>query len=160
MQSKKHPLIILIVIKRGALYDSLVQVLSQLPFPKHFLLASSPSELVTSLEAQPELIIAAPFTLSGKIQDYEALRHRAKASPLVIVLPEDTRGYRDAAVLLGANSIVLAARIAEDLISSVEKLLNHKRLVSGVAGQIVSKAHTCAPAGESCYETPASIPNI
>ena len=160
MRSKKHPFTILIVVKRGALYDSLIQVLSQLPFPKHFLSASSPAELVSSLGNQPGLIIAAPFTLSGKIQDYEALRHRAKASPLVTILPEDTRDYRDAAVLLGANSIVLAARIAEDLITSVERLLSRKRLVSGVAGQIASKAHTCAPAGESCYEAPASTPNI
>jgi anaerobic dimethyl sulfoxide reductase subunit A len=150
---KKHPLTILIVVKPGALCDSLVQVLSQLPFQKHFLSASCPAELISGLEDQPELIVAAPFTLSGKIQDYEVLRHRVKASPLVIVLPEDTRDYRDAAVLLGANSIVLAARIAENLIPTVKRLLSRKRLVSGVAGQIVSKAHTCAPAGESCYGT-------
>jgi anaerobic dimethyl sulfoxide reductase subunit A len=160
MRSKKHPFTILIVVKRGSLYDSLVQILSQLPFSKQFISASTPNELCTSLEARPELIVAAPFTLSGKIQDYEALRHRAEASPLVIVLPEDTCDYRDAAILLGANSIVLAAHIAENLIPSVERLLSCKRLVNGVVEQIVFKAHTCAPAGESCYEASTSTPNI
>ena len=160
MRSKKLPLTILIVVKRGYLYDSLAQVLSQLPIPKQFISASSPEELVSRLETQPGLIIAAPFTLSGKVQDYEAMRHRAKASPLVIILPEDTRDYRDAAVLLGANSIVLAAHIAENLVPSVERLLSRKRLVSGVAGQIASKAHTCAPAGEACYEAPTFARDI
>jgi anaerobic dimethyl sulfoxide reductase subunit A len=160
MRSKKHPLTVLFVVKRGALYDSLVQVLSQISFPKQFLSASSPNELYANLEARPELVIAAPFTLPGKVQDYKALRHRAEASPLIIVLPEDTRDYRDAAVLLGANSIVLAARVAEDLIPSVESLLSRKRLVSGVAGQIASKARTCAPAGEACYKASSSAPDI
>ena len=160
MRSKKHPFTILIVVKRGSLYDSLVQILSQLPFSKQFISASTPNELCDSLEARPELIVAAPFTLSGKIQDYEALRHRAEASPLVIILPEDTRDYRDAAVLLGANSIVLAAHIAEDLIPSVDELLNRKRLVNGVAGQIATKAHNCAPVGEACYDTSTSASNI
>ena len=158
--SKTHQFTILIVVKRGSLYDSLEQVLSQLDFPKQFSLASSPQELAAKLESPPELIIAAPFTLSGKIEDYELLRHRAKASPLVIILPEDTRDYRDAAVLLGANSILLARRVAEDLIPAVEGLLSRKRLVSGVAGEIASKAHSSAPAGESCYNASAPALDI
>ncbi len=157
---EKHSLSILIVVKRGYLYDSLAQVLGQLNFPKQFLQAASLEELIARLDSQPELIVAAPFTLPGKIEDYEILRHRAKASPLIIILPENTRDYRDAAVLLGANDIVLARRVAEDLIPSVERLLSRKRLVSRVVGQIAAKAHTGAPAGESCYKIPTLDQNI
>jgi anaerobic selenocysteine-containing dehydrogenase/DNA-binding NarL/FixJ family response regulator len=159
----KPSLRILIVVYHHNTFDSLVQILQRLkPLPE-FTHASTTQQVIQSLETRPDLILVDPFLIapstSGK--PFSKISRQACGSmPVIALLPEDTRSYRDAAIDMGANAAVALERAAEDLIPTIGRLLTHVNLFNGVSEQIQKAANASAPAGEAALMAPKPHSNL
>jgi molybdopterin-containing oxidoreductase family molybdopterin binding subunit len=114
------------------------------------IIATSRDELMSSSQTLPDIILAEPFAFDEPGLDLmRELKLRAPAVPLIILLPFDTRDYRDAVVRIGANGVVAAEQLTTELLPTVERLLSRARLATSVADRINQFARTSSPMGES-----------
>lgn len=145
------PLSIVIAVEHRSLGDALAQVLVQLEPPPQVQFAASPDDLHLRLHAaQPALLIVDPFTmLKSTAPDDGWIKRLIGDTPLITLLPSDTREYRDFAVRLGSNGMVTVENAATDLIPTIETVLTRADLAQGVAQQISALAERSAPLGES-----------
>ncbi|RIK54697.1 MAG: hypothetical protein DCC59_03205 [Chloroflexi bacterium] len=150
----QSPLQILFIVRQPSLCDSLAQVLSGFGSALRWTSASTPTGVARALESKLDLILADPFAMGQGdiIAYYKALRCRLRAAPLIVLLPADTPDYRDAAVQMGANYTLAWSETATELLPVMERLLERKRLITGVSKYIESAAHASAPAGAPAFD--------
>lgn len=147
------PVKIVVAVRNRCLYDTLAQILGRVSPPPDLVRAASPADICAAVAERPALIVADPFALleAHALHELHTLKRCAGVTPLLALLPADTREYRDVAVRLGANGVVVVERSATDLLPAVERLLQPAPLVDGVARRISSTAWHSAPAGEAAY---------
>jgi anaerobic selenocysteine-containing dehydrogenase/DNA-binding NarL/FixJ family response regulator len=148
----KPSLRVLIVVHHRNTFDSLVQILERLkPLPE-FIHAPTTQQVIKSLETRPDIILIDPFLVAPGASGNPILkisRQAYRSTPMIALLTEDTRSYRDAAIDMGANAAVVLERAVEDLIPTIDRLLMHVNLFNGVSEQIQKAANASAPAGEA-----------
>jgi anaerobic dimethyl sulfoxide reductase subunit A len=154
---------ILIVVHHRNTFDSLAQILKRLkPLPE-FSHAFTTQQIVKSLETKPDIILIDPFLLTSGASGNQILKISRQACgsiPIIALLSEDTRSYRDATIDMGANAAVALERAVEDLIPTIGRLLMHVNLFNGVSEQIQNAANASAPAGESVQILPRPHKNL
>ena len=140
-------------VRNRCLYDTLAQILARLSPPPRLVRAASAVDICQAVTERPTLIVADLSALleAHTTHELHTLRRCAGATPLLALLPADSREYRDVAVRLGANGMAAVERAATDLLPAVGQLLVPTPLVDGVARQIASIAQHSAPAGEAAY---------
>ena len=145
---------IVMAVRNRRLYDTLAQILGRLSPPPRLIRAASPAEMCRFTAEHPALIVADAFALleAHTSNELHTVKRCAGAAPVLALLPADAREYRDVAVRLGANGMVVVERSATDLLPEVERLLGRTPLVDGVARRISSIAQHSAPAGEAVYD--------
>ncbi len=154
------PFQILLAVPCASLRDTITQILSNNCVRLAY--AHNAENLFRSVSSQPDLILAEPFAFDEPGLDLlKRLKQQAPTIPLVVLLPFDTRDYRDAVNRMGANSIVITEELATSLWSTIERLLTRKDLDHGVTNTIAPMAQLRAPGGESAFtdhSDPSSLP--
>ncbi|HSO28188.1 MAG TPA: molybdopterin-dependent oxidoreductase, partial [Anaerolineales bacterium] len=117
---------------------------------------SSTTDLKTALQAlekAPRFVIADAFAYpeAERRRFCRAVVDRPSPLPLLLLLPADTCAYRDAAVQLGANGVVVTERVATDLIPALAQVLERFDLVQGAVARFTAFAQRSAPVGEAVY---------
>lgn len=149
----QNPLTILVIVKSRPLYDTIVQVFNRNLQNCQIIHAPSLQQIKYGFSADPHLVIADPFIETDDRQPVlrSLLKSHSGTLPLVVLIPMDTNEYRDAAIELNANGIVVAGEIATELLPVIEKVMARSSLQNRVADQIRWWAETGSPAGEAAY---------
>ena len=148
---KTHtPFQILIAVPCASLRDTISQILwddrVQLAY------AQNVQELFRPAPTQPDIIVAEPFAFGEPGLDLlKRLKQQTPTVPLIVLLPFDTRDYRDAVIRVGANSVVITEELATNLWSTIEQWLTRKECIDGVVNPISPIAQHSAPVDESVF---------
>lgn len=138
------------------LRDTISQLLAR--WPVEILPIPDREALLTQASTGPDVVLVDPFAFGEPgLNLLQRLRRAAPATLIVVLLSADTRDYRDAAVRMGANGVVITEQSTTDLLPTLQRLLARARLVNDVADRIVRAARQGAPIGASAYgESPSS----
>ena len=152
----REPVKVLVAVRQTCIFETIAHLFSDFSLPLKLTHVSSIS--ILSLKDRPDLILADLFAPQDEssLSTGKVLRTHAGNIPLVALIPADTRDYRDAAVEIGANGLVVLDQMEVDLVSVVEQVLRRSQLVNGVALRIARQARTGAPAGEAAYDRTAN----
>jgi anaerobic selenocysteine-containing dehydrogenase len=141
----------LAVLHSRALFDALAQLVGTFPAELTWLPQLGVADLPKIGALHPAFVLVDPFLLQSPDGTDLApqLRQVTGSAPIVALLPEDNRGYRDASLRMGANAAVVAEQAPHELLPILRQLLSNLRLQAGVSARIQSNAWNGAPVGES-----------
>jgi molybdopterin-containing oxidoreductase family molybdopterin binding subunit len=153
---EKPRLTLLAASRRRFLRDDLNQILMRHLSPVRIVMAASLEEIQQEIAQKPDVILLDAFTLqeSEHAGMSKGLRQMAGEIPLIVLLPADTRDYRDAAVELGANGVAILDCLATDLLRIIRNLISTTHVVTEANGRFKQTARQASPAGESTYWRP------
>ncbi|MBI5649529.1 MAG: molybdopterin-dependent oxidoreductase [Chloroflexi bacterium] len=143
------PIRILLGVPHAWLRETISQTLAQ---NGELLVAQNRHDLMAHAQTKPDVMIAEPFAFGEPGLDLlRELKARAPTVPLIVLLPFDTRDYREAAMHTGANGVIRVEDVATELAPAVSEALKRALLVNGITHQLAQIAERGAPLGEAAY---------
>jgi len=147
--SSNTPIRILLGIPHGWLRETISQTLAH---NGELLIAHTRHDLMVQALRKPDAVIAEPFAFGEPGLDLlRELKAHAPAVPLIVLLPFDTRDYRDAAMRTGANGVIIVEDVTTDLSPIINEAIKRATLVNGITNEIAQIAERGAPLGEAAY---------
>jgi anaerobic dimethyl sulfoxide reductase subunit A len=153
---------ILVIVKHHGLSDSLTQILSQLDTKVDLRVVKELPELTLDTEQDFNIILADMSILLDRefSLNLKDLRQHFPQIPLIVLLPLDTREFRDTAIHQGANGVVATDKSATDLIPTIKRLLSRSSTTNWVRHQIQKNAQNSAPKGEAAFNGDGGVLNL
>ncbi len=152
------PIRILLGVPHVWLRETISQTLAT---QAEILVAQNRQDLILQAQTKPDLMVAEPFAFGEPGLDLlRQLKSQAPAIPLIVLLPFDTRDYRDAAIRNGANGVVIVEDVTTELVPAVSEVLKRAVLVNGIADKIAHIAESGAPLGEAAYQSDLSLAQL
>ncbi|MBI5301794.1 MAG: molybdopterin-dependent oxidoreductase [Chloroflexi bacterium] len=147
--NSKTPIRILLGVPHVWLRETISQTLAA---NAEILVAQNRQDLMLQAQMKPDVVVAEPFAFGEPGLDLlRQLKSSAPSVPLIVLLPFDTRDYRDAAIRTGANGVVNIEDLTTELAPAVAEVLKRALLANGIANKIAQIAQDGAPLGESAY---------
>jgi anaerobic dimethyl sulfoxide reductase subunit A len=152
------PIRILLGVPHVWLRETISQTLAE---QAEILVAQNRQDLMLQAQTKPDVMVTEPFAFGEPGLDLlHQLKLQAPSIPLIVLLPFDTRDYRDAAIRSGANGVVTIEDVTTELMPAVSEVIKRAVLVNGIADKIAQIAECGAPLGEAAYQTELSLAKL